>query len=168
VLEKEQMMSHMDSPQVSAAQRLIAHLLSSLLDASDRAGRVCFGLIADVEPGRYRVIDSVARWGGQVTPPAGDRPLLEWSEFLPALSDGLCAVLPLPTADTRACFESFGATSMLVCPGLDPEGTLAGALFILWDSDEPMPSGDAVPLLMATGQRVAGQIAAIKALVGLA
>ena len=157
-------MSYTESRQATAAHRLIKQLLKAILEASGSASRVCFGVIGEVEPRQQAVIEWIASSRSHQKPREGGQPIADWDAFLPALSEGLCAMLPRPNALTRVCFQAFSATSMLVCPATDEHGRLAGALFILWDRNEAPPQAEPLGRLMAAGKRVGGQIAAVQAL----
>jgi hypothetical protein len=72
----------------------------------------------------------------------------------------------LRAVSIRARFEALGATTVLACPAADVQGKMVGAIFILWDSTDPVPEGAELRRLTAAGQHLGGQIAAVLDLQG--
>ena len=97
----------------------------------------------------------VARPG--IGPVRSDQPLSDWSDFLPALLAGQCAlhrILAVRTAAPAFGFPSSRPFTVLVCPVGGPDGQLLGAIFIMWDGDAQPPEQVALRRLMAEGKRV--------------
>src|SRR5208337_5667360 len=90
-------------------------------------------------------------------------------DFLPSLLAGQCSfhrTAELRVAALRARFESFGATSVLVCPAADVQGKTVGAIFVLWDGTDPVPAGAEMRALMVAEQHLGAQVAAVLDLQG--
>ena len=162
--------------QFAAANKLIDQLLESMLVRSAGASRVRLNVIHNGVTGltgtgllRYDVTNSVAAPGRLAGVAVTNQPLSDWSDFLPALLAGQCVThraADLHAVSIRARFEVLGATSVMVCPAADVQGKIVGAIFILWDGTDPVPEGDDLRKLMAAGQHLGGQIAAVLDLQG--
>jgi hypothetical protein len=163
-------MSPTKSRQVIAANQLIDRLMKTVLHLSAGAARVRLALIRrETARLRYDVTNSVALRGRWIGSPRSDQPLSDWSDFLPALLAGQCALHRI--LDVRMAAPAFGFPSsrpsiVLVCPVGGPGGHLVGAIFIMWDGDAQPPEHVALRGLMAEGKRVATQIAAVLELCG--
>ena len=162
--------------QFAAANKLIDQLLESMLARATGASRVRLNVIHNGVTGltgtgllRYDVTNGVAVPGRLAGSAVTNQPLSEWSDFLPSLLAGQCAfhrVADLHAVSIRARFETFGANSMLVCPAADVQGKIVGAIFIFWDGNDPAPEGDDLRRLMAAGQHLGAQVAAVLDLQG--
>jgi hypothetical protein len=162
--------------QFAAANKLIDQLLQSMLERASGASRVQLNVIHNGVTGltgtgllRYDVTNSVASAGRLAGPGVTNQPLSDWSDFLPALLAGQCSlqrVGDLRAVALRARWETFGASGTMVCPAADVQGKIVGAIFIFWDGASPMPSGADAHALMAAGQHLGAQIAAVLDLQG--
>lgn len=154
-----------------AANRLINQLLESLMERAQGASRVRLSVIHNGVTGitgtgllRYDDTNIVAAPGRAAGLAVTNQPLSDWSDFLPTLLTGQCAlhrVADLRGVALRARYEAIGVTSMIVCPAADVQGKVVGAIFVLWDGNDRSPDGDALRDLMQTGQRNGSQVAAI-------
>jgi hypothetical protein len=173
---EEQTMLQTELRQFAAANKLIDQLLGSMLARATGASRVRLNVIHNGVTGltgtgllRYDVTNSVAVAGRLSGSAVSNQPLSDWSDFLPALLAGQCSlhrIGDLHTVAIRARFETFGAASVLVCPAADVQGKTVGAIFIFWDGNDPVPDGDDLRRLMAAGQHLGAQIAAVLDLQG--
>ena len=162
--------------QFAAANKLIDQLLETMLVRAGGASRVRLNVIHNGVTGltgtgllRYDVTNTVAAPGRLAGAAVTNQPLSDWSDFLPALLAGQCLihrVADLHAISLRARFEALGATGVLVCPAADVQGKIVGAIFILWDGADAVPEGEALGRLMAAGQHLGGQIAAVLDLQG--
>jgi hypothetical protein len=162
--------------QFAAANKLIDQLLESMLARATGASRVRLNVIHNGVTGltgtgllRYDVTNSVAAPGRLAGAGEVNQPLSDWTDFLPPLLAGQCSlhrIADLRAVPIRARFEAFAATSVMVCPAADVQGKTVGAIFIFWDGNDPVPDGDDLRRLMATGQHLGAQIAAVLDLQG--
>lgn len=168
---EEQTAMQTELRQFAAANRLIDQLLLSMLGRASGAARVRLNVIHNGVSGltgtgllRYDVTNTVAAPGRASGAAVVNQPLSEWSDFLPTLLGGQCAMIKISamrSISLRAQFEGFGASNFLVCPAADVQGKTVGGVFIFWDGAEPVPEGDDLRRLMADGLRLGAQIAAI-------
>jgi hypothetical protein len=173
---EEQTMLQTELRQFSAANKLIDQLLESMLTRAGGASRVRLNVIHNGVTGltgtgllRYDVTNSVASAGRLAGSAVSNQPLSDWSDFLPVLLSGQCSfhhIAGLHSVSLRARFDTFGATSVLVCPAADVQGKTVGAIFIFWDGNDPIPDGEDMRRLMAAGQHLGAQIAAVLDLQG--
>lgn len=173
---EEQTTMQTELRQFAAANKLIDQLLESMLVRAAGASRVHLNVIHNGVTGltgtgllRYDVTNSVAGPGRLAGTAVTNQPLSDWSDFLPALLAGQCSshrITDLHAMSIRARFEALGATGVLVCPAADVQGKTVGAIFILWDGTDAVPEGDDLRRLMAAGQHLGGQIAAVLDLQG--
>jgi hypothetical protein len=156
--------------QFAEANKLIDQHLETLLMRGN-ASRVQLDVIHNGVTGltgtgllRYDVTNSVGAPGRSTGSSVQNQPLSDWSEFLPSLLTGQCVMLRIAemhSAALRARFETFGATSVMICPAADVEGKAVGALFTFWDNTDQPPQGAAQHDLMDGGRHVGAQIAAV-------
>lgn len=168
---EEQTAMQTELRQFAAANRLIDQLLLSMLGRATGASRVRLNVIHNGVSGltgtgllRYDVTNGVAAPGRLAGVAVVNQPLSEWSDFLPALLSGQCAMIKvaaMQAVSLRARFEAFGASNFLACPAADVQGKTVGAIFIFWDGAEPVPDGEGLRQLMADGLRLGAQVAAI-------
>ena len=157
--------------QFAQASKLVDQLLRAMLIRAPGASRVHFDVIHNGVTGltgigllRYDLANSVASPGRAVGEAVVNQPLSEWSPFLPALLAGRCSFLrvaELHAPALQARFEAMGAAAALVCPAADVQGRILGAIFVFWDTNDPIPSDAAVRDLMSDAQHLGGQVAAI-------
>ena len=162
--------------QFAAANKLTDQLLESMLIRAKGASRVRLNVIHNGVTGptgtgllRYDVTNSVATNGRLAGSAVSNQPLSDWSDFLPALLAGQCSfyrISDLQNVSLRARFDVFGANSVLVCPAADVRGKMVGSIFIFWDGNDPVPDGEDLRRLMAAGQHLGAQIAAVLDLQG--
>ena len=153
------------------ADKLIDQLLEFLLQQSTKAARARLEVIHNGVTGlngagllRYDVTNSVAAAGRSIGTLVTNRPLAEWSDILPPLLGGQCIVKrteALRSPAVRGRFEEMATDTILVCPAVDVQGKLLGAVFVLWDVGDEPPNGHELKNLTAMGERVAAQIAAV-------
>jgi hypothetical protein len=157
--------------QFVAANKLIDQLLQTLLAHAPGASRIQLNVIHNGVTGltgtgllRYDLANSVAAPGRTAGPAYSNQPLSDWSDYLPAVMVGRCLfrrVSTLDSASLQARFEALGAVAALVCPAGDIRGKIVGAIFLSWDANDPIPDNATMEALMAEGQHLGGQIAAI-------
>lgn len=173
---EEQSNLQVELRQFAAANKLIDQLLESMLARAAGAARVRLNVIHNGVSGltgtgllRYDATNGVAAPGRVAGAPETNQPLSDWSDFLPALLAGQCSFHrtgELHPVSIRARLESFGATSVLVCPAADVQAKTVGAIFIFWDGNDTAPMGEDLRRLMTFGQHVGAQIAAVLDLQG--
>lgn len=159
------------------ANRLIDQLLESALQRAKSAARARLDIIHNGVTGltgigllRYDVTHSVAAAGRSTGALVANRPMSEWTDFLPALLAGQCVINhsgELRSAAVRARFDAMGVANFLVCPAADVQGKLLGAVFVLWDQSDQLPPPDELAALMANCRQIGAQIAAVLDLRGL-
>ena len=174
-------MSHTLPHRTEAARRLIEELMRTLLSQSPGAVRIRLAVVRDglvpagsfyagmtghtaTESLRYEVIANVAAQGRRTGRTGRDRPLSDWSHFLPSLLAGQCAMRQFAgDAETMPPFgcPTSRVANVLICPAANPAGLLSGAVFIMWDRNDQPPRGAALRELQVGGLRVACQIAAV-------
>jgi hypothetical protein len=161
-----------------AASRLIEQLMKTVLRQSPGITRVRLAIVhggmashGPTETPRYDVTNSVAARSRPIGPLARNQPLSDWSDFLPALLAGQCALHKIPGAGTTTSpsgLASSCATTILACPASGAAGDLMGAMFVMWDGNDRPPELPALNHLMESAKQVASQIAAVLDLCGQA
>ena len=156
--------------QLANANRLIDQQLGTILTRAG-ASRVRLDVIHNGVTGvtgmgmlRYDVTNSVAAPGRAPGEPLQNQPLSDWSDVLPMLLADQCiysAIADLRSSSLKARFESFGASSVLICPSADVEGRAVGAVLIFWDVGDTVPQGDDMLSLMTFARHVGGEIATV-------
>jgi hypothetical protein len=156
--------------QLANANRLIDQHLRTILTRSG-ASRVRLDVIHNGITGvtgmgllRYDVINSVAAPGRAAGEPLQNQPLSDWSDVLPLLLSDQCiysAVADLRSSSLKARFESFGASSVLICPSADVQGRAVGAVLIFWDLGDTVPHGEQMLALTTFARHVGGEIATV-------
>ena len=168
---EEQSILQAELRQFAAASRLIDQLLRALLVRASGASRVHFDVIHNGVTGltgtgllRYDLANSVAGPGRAAGEAVVNQPLSDWSSFLPVLLAGRCSFLHLAELRApalQARYDAMGAAAMLVCPAADVQGRILGAIFVFWDTNDPIPDEAALHDLMADARHLGGQVAAI-------
>ncbi len=162
--------------QFSAGNKLIDQLLQTMLERAAGSSRARLNVIHNGVTGltgtgllRYDVTNIASAPGRLAGPTVVNQPLSEWSDFLPSLIAGECSyhrVGDLRALALRARFEALGAASLLACPAGDVQGKTVGAVFVLWDGNDPVPAAADMRALMAAEQHLGAQIAAVLDLQG--
>ncbi|HEX2941375.1 MAG TPA: hypothetical protein VHO91_10030 [Rhodopila sp.] len=157
--------------QFVTANRLTEQLLRAMLARASGASRVQLDVIHNGVTGltgtgllRYDLTDSIARPGRAAGNAVTNQPLSDWIDFLPSLLADKCSfhhVDALRSAAIQARLQALGAIATLVCPAGDVQGRVVGAIFVIWDTNDPVPDAVSLRALMAEGQHLGGQIAAI-------
>lgn len=157
--------------QFVAANKLINQILENIMLHAPGASRVSLSVIHNGVTGmtgtgllRYDDTNSVAAQGRLAIPVKANQPLADWSEFLPGLLGGQCVfrhTKELQGASLRARIERYGVASLLVCPAADVQGKVVGAVFVMWDTNDPLPSPAQLQALRQAGQHQGAQIAAV-------
>nr|WP_294505406.1 hypothetical protein [uncultured Rhodopila sp.] len=162
--------------QFAAANKLIDQLLETMLERAPGASRVRLAVIHNGVTGltgtgllRYDITNTATAAGRLPGQAAVNQPLSEWSDFLPVLLSGQCSfhrVTDLRALALRSRFESYGSTSVLVCPAADVQGKTVGAVFISWDGADPLPAAAELRAAMAAELHLGAQVAAVLDLQG--
>nr|WP_294528213.1 hypothetical protein [uncultured Rhodopila sp.] len=162
--------------QFAAANKLIDQLLQTMLDRAPGASRVRLAVIHNGVTGltgtgllRYDITNTATVAGRLPGQAAVNQPLSEWSDFLPVLLSGQCSfhrVADLHALALRARFETYGSTSVLVCPTADVQGKTVGAVFITWDGADQVPANADLRTAMAGELHLGAQVAAVLDLQG--
>jgi hypothetical protein len=157
--------------QFVSANKLINQVLEAILIHAPGASRASLGVIHNGVTGmtgtgllRYDDTNSVAAQGRVAGTIVSNQPLSDWSDFLPSLLAGQCGfyrTADLKGAAIRARLESYGVTNVMVCPAADVQGKVVGAIFIMWDANDPPPNDVQVKDLILAGQHSGAQIAAL-------
>jgi hypothetical protein len=156
--------------QFVAANKLINQILESIMLRAPGAPRASLSVIHNGVTGmtgvgllRYDDANSVAAAGRLAATVVSNQPLSDWSDFLPDLLAGDCTFRR--TANCEACrcarLESYGVTSLLVCPAADVQGRTVGAIFFIWDAHDQSPDASQIQALLEAGQHQGSQIAAV-------
>jgi hypothetical protein len=157
--------------QFVAANKLISQILESIMLRAPGASRASLSVIHNGVTGmtgvgllRYDDTNSVAAPGRLAASVVTNQPLSDWTDFLPSLLSGECTFRR--TADLRgltfrARLESYGVTSVLVCPAADVQGKTVGAIFVTWDAHDQLPDAEQLQSLLEAGQHEGAQIAAV-------
>lgn len=157
--------------QFVSANKLINQVLENILIHAPGASRASLGVIHNGVTGmtgtgllRYDDTNSVAAQGRIAGTIVSNQPLSDWSDFLPSLLAGQCGfyrTADMKGAAIRARLESYGVTNVMVCPAADVQGKVVGAIFIMWDANDPLPNDVQVKDLILAGQHSGAQIAAL-------
>jgi hypothetical protein len=162
--------------QFAAANKLIDQLLETMLERAPGASRVRLAVIHNGVTGltgtgllRYDITNTATAAGRLPGQAAVNQPLSEWSDFLPVLLSGQCSfhrVADLRALALRARFESYGSTGVMVCPAADVQGKTVGAVFVSWDSTDPLPAATDLRMAMTSELNLGAQVAAVLDLQG--
>jgi hypothetical protein len=157
--------------QFVAANRLINQLLENIMIHAPGASRASLGVIHNGVTGmtgtgllRYDDTNSVAAQGRIAGTIVSNQPLSDWSDFLPSLLAGQCGfyrTADMKGAAIRARLESYGVTNVMVCPAADVQSKVVGAIFVMWDLNDPLPDAAQMKDLVLAGQHSGSQIAAV-------
>ncbi|HET6607723.1 MAG TPA: hypothetical protein VFG62_13680 [Rhodopila sp.] len=157
--------------QFVAANKLINQILESIMLRAPGASRASLSVIHDGVTGmtgvdllRYDDTNSVAAAGRLAATVVTNQPLSDWSDFLPDLLAGDCTFRrtgELRGLSLRARLESYGVTSLLVCPAADVQGKTVGAIFVMWDAHDQLPDASQIQGFLETGHHLGSQIAAV-------
>jgi hypothetical protein len=153
-----------------ATTKLIDQLLALLMERSTNVARVRLGVVHNGVLGvtgvallRFDITNGVASPGHAVGAVVTNEPLSDWNSFLPTLLAGKCHVSLTDAEDNsirRARLESLGAGASMVCPVIDIEGRMLGAVLATWDVRDAPPVGDELRTLEAFARDICAQIAA--------
>lgn len=156
--------------QAAQSDKLINQLLQSLLDHAKGAARVRLDVVHNGITGitgtallRYDVTNAVAVPGHSLGSLPVNQPLSDWNDFLQALLAGKCQLDTV--ADTgvslpfRTRLEALGTGTFLVCPVIDVQARMLGAVLVSWDAKDEPPGGAALLALMDYARSISGQIA---------
>jgi hypothetical protein len=157
--------------QFVAANRLINQLLENIMIHAPGASRASLGVIHNGVTGmtgtgllRYDDTNSVAAQGRVAGTIVSNQPLSDWSDFLPSLLAGQCGfyrTMDMKGAAIRARLESYGVSNVMVCPAADVQSKVVGAIFVMWDLNDPLPDAAQMKDLVLAGQHSGSQIAAV-------
>jgi hypothetical protein len=157
--------------QFVAANKLINQILESIMLRAPGASRASLSVIHNGVTGmtgvgllRYDDTNGVAAPGRLAATVVTNQPLSDWSDFLPDLLAGDCTfrrTSELRGLSLRARLESYGVTSLLVCPAADVQGKTVGAIFVMWDAHDQLPDASQIQTLLEAGQHLGSQIAAV-------
>lgn len=155
--------------QAAQTDRLIDQLLTTLLQHAPTVARVRLDVVHNGVTGvtgtallRYDVTNAVAGAGHSVGPLLTNQPLSDWNEFLPSLLAGKCQLLSVSQGVNiawRARLEALGTGTVLVCPVVDIQARILGALFLQWDVRDGAPAGEQLDSLMTYARSIGLQIA---------
>ncbi|HQT80391.1 MAG TPA: hypothetical protein PLD10_25410 [Rhodopila sp.] len=168
---EEQTVMQSELRQFVTANKLTEQLLRAMLVKAAGASRVQLNVIHNGVTGltgtgllRYDLTNSVAAPGRAAGSTVTNQPLSDWNDFLPTLLANECSfhhVDELHSASIQARLQALGGAATLVCPASDVQGRIVGAIFIIWDTNDPVPDAASLRALMTEGQHLGGQIAAI-------
>ena len=166
--EREDAVLQTELRDLAKSNRVIDQLLGSLLEQAPNVARVRLDVIHNGVTGvtglgllRYDTTNSVAGAGHESGPLVQNRPLTEWSDFLPDMLAGRCRVYlaeQLQSIPVRASLETLNVGTILGCPVADVQGRLLGAVFLLWDAGVRIPDGIDLTQLKTRGREVGSQI----------
>lgn len=157
--------------QFVSANKVINQILDSIMLHAPGASRASLSVIHNGVTGmtgsgllRYDDTNSVAAPGRVAAAVVTNQPLSDWDDFLPSLLAGQCTFRrssELHGLALRARVESYGVTSLLVCPAADVQGKTVGAIFVMWDAHDQLPDNKQLQGLLEAGMRQGAQIAAV-------
>ena len=156
--------------QTAQTDKLINQLLQTLLDRIRNAARVRLDVVHNGITGvtgtallRYDVTNAVATPGHSVGPLSINQPLSDWNDFLADLLAGKCRLSTVADSGGSLAFrvrlEGLGAGTFLVCPVIDVQARMLGAVFVNWDANDEPPAGAALLKLMDDAKSISNQIA---------
>lgn len=92
-----------------------------------------------------------------------NEPLSHWDDFLETIEKGKCSFMFVDqmkkSIAAQARFIELGARAFIVCPVIDSRSQTLGALFVMWDKFDPVPTGAELAQHMEQTIRSATQIA---------
>ena len=156
--------------QTAQTDKLIEQLLRSLLDHARTAARVRLDVVHNGVTGitgttllRYDVTNAVAAPGHSIGPLSINQPLSDWNDFLADLLAGKCRLVALLDSGSslglRMRLEALGTGTFLVCPVIDVQARMLGAVLVSWDVNDDPPVGAALLTLMENAKSISAQIA---------
>ena len=156
---------------MATSNLIIDKFLQSIVDRDPTIARARLDVIHNGVMGmtgtgllRYDVTNSVPSAGHAAGRLAQNQALTEWSDFLPDLLQGNCALFPKDEhrgEAIRSRPDSMNAGTFLVCPVADVQGRLLGAVFVMWDAGTPAAEKDDMYQLIGLSKKVGSQIGAI-------
>ena len=168
--ELESGIMQLELQQAAQSDKLINQLLQSLLDRARNAARVRLDVVHNGITGitgtallRYDVTNAVAAPGRSIGSLTANQPLSDWNDFLADLLAGKCRLASV--ADTgsslalRMRLEALGTGIFLVCPVIDVQARMLGAVLVSWDTNDEPPGGAVLLSLMDYAKNISGQIA---------
>jgi hypothetical protein len=156
--------------QTAQTDKLINQLLQTLLDRTRNAARVRLDVVHNGITGvtgtallRYDVTNSVSAPGHSIGPLSINQPLSDWNDFLADLLAGKCRLSAATDNGGALAFrtrlEALGIGTFLVCPVIDVQARMLGAVLVSWDVNEEPPGGAALLALMDYAKNISSQIA---------
>lgn len=152
---------------VAKLDDLIKGIMNHVLSQTVTAARIRLAIIHNGEYGlagatlmRYDVTHSVAREGFTAGPITSNSPLSNWS-YLNEMLKGQCVNNgPSEWSPTeRTIMFEMGADYRLICPVVDPDGRLQGALYMTWQNGNTHPPPDDIASLSSVMRTAGAQIA---------
>ena len=150
-------------------ESLINQLVQVALNDAPTAARAQLGVIHDGVTGltgvdllKFDITNALASPGRVAGDLTQDEPLSAWSDYLPQLMAGHCAMLDtskIINSPGRARLLQLGAVAFLACPVTDVRNRILGALFIQWDARDGVPNGEALETLSKNAINLGAQIA---------
>ncbi|HVY16154.1 MAG TPA: hypothetical protein VHB27_13095 [Rhodopila sp.] len=168
---EEQATLQQELRQFVASNKVINQILESIMLHAPGASRASLSVIHNGVTGmtgsgllRYDDTNSVAAPGRMPALVVTNQPLSDWSDLLPNLLTGDCTfrrTIDLRSSALRTRFDTYGVTSVLVCPAADVQNRIVGAIFVTWDAHDDVPDAEQVRSLMEAGHHQGAQIAAV-------
>jgi len=168
--ELESAMLQSELSRTPATTKLIDQLLTLLMERARNVARVRLGVVHNGVLGvtgvallRFDITSGVASPGHTVGPLITNEPLSDWNGFLPTLLAGKCHLSATDAEGNsirRARLESLGVGSNMVCPVIDIQGRMLGAVLATWDVSDDLPVGSELHVLEAFAKDICVQIAA--------
>ena len=155
---------------VSESNELIHKIMDAMMRSAPGADRARFSVFHNGISGltgigllRYDVIVAVAGPGRSEGDLEQNRPLEEWSSYLPELIAGRCAWVDassIRNTSARARMEDMGIKVFNVCPVVDSFSRVLGAVAVYWSrGDDPPPNQSVREELSAQNLQAASRIA---------
>lgn len=139
---------------VSESNELIHKIMDAMMKSAPGADRARFAVFHNGISGltgigllRYDIIVSVAGSGRNEGDLEQNRPLEEWSSFLPELLSGKCAWVDTDTIrniSARARMEEMGVKTFNACPVVDSFNRMLGAVSVYWSRGDGAPPDQSV------------------------
>lgn len=154
---------------IAASDRVIHQHLVNILDRMPTAARVRLAVIHNGVTGvtgvgmlRFDVTHAAASPGRDSGAMVANQPLSDWIDYLNTLLAGQCSfmtVAAIHSLSARVRMEQLGMQAFLVCPTVDSQNMMLGALFVSWDRTDPLPDPGTLATMTADLRGTASQIA---------